>query len=171
MALPDAHAQQSGWPDRPVKIIVPFAPSATSDTISRRMAQALTQRLGQSFYVENRAGGMGTIGMAEAARARPDGYTLVANDTGFVMLPHLMKNIPYDTQKDFIPIAAYVFSPFGVVVNAESPIHSLAGLIEKAKASPGKLSYGSGGIGTSPHLAAEAFADAAGIKLLHVPFK
>jgi len=164
-------AAHAAWPDRPVRIIVPFAPGGTSDTVTRRMAQELGKQLGQTFVVENKAGAMGTIGMADAARSRPDGYTLVANDTGIVMLPHLRKSLPYDTKKDFTPVGAYVFSPFGLVVNASSDTKTLPDLIDKAKANPGKITYGSGGVGTSPHLAAEAFANATGTQLMHVPFK
>ncbi len=164
-------AAAQGWPQRPIKIIVPFAPGGTSDTVSRRMAQELTRQLGQAVYVENRAGGMGTIGMADAAKAAPDGYTLVSNDTGVTMLPHLRKSLPYDLNRDFAPIAAFVYSPFGIVVNADNDARTLQDLIAHARVKPGAMTYGSGGIGTSPHLAAEAFAQAAGISLTHVPFK
>lgn len=166
-----AAAADANWPQRPIRIIVPFAPGGSSDIVSRRMAQELTQQLKQSVYVENRAGGMGTIGMADAAKAAPDGYTLVANDTGVTMLPYLRKSLPYNLQKDFESIGAFVFSPFGLVVNADSKMRTLHDLIALAKSKPGALTYGSGGVGTSPHLAAEAFAQAAGITLTHVPFK
>jgi len=162
---------QPSWPQKAIRIIVPFAPGGTSDTVSRRLAMELTRQLGQTVYVENRAGAMGTIGMSEAAKSRPDGYTLVANDTGVTMLPHIQKKLPYDLDKDFVPIGAGVFSPFGLIVNADSRFQSLQDLVKQGRAKPDSLSYGSGGIGTSPHLAAESFAQAAGLKLTHVPFK
>ncbi len=162
---------QEPWPQRPIKVIVPYAPGGSADNISRRMAQELAKRFGQTFFVENKTGAMGTIGMMEGARAKGDGYTLVANDIGFVMLPHLKKSLPYDPWKDLIPIGAFVFSPVGLAVNSSSPYKTLQQLIDKAKSEPGNVSFGSGGFGTSPHLASEDFAIKAGIKLFHVPFK
>lgn len=168
-ALPAA--AQERWPQRPVRIVVPYSPGASTDHVSRRMAQELSQRLGQPFLVENKTGAMGTIGMAEVARARPDGYTFLGMDSGFTILPHLVRSTPFDTARDFIPIGAYVFSPLGVVVHATSPYRTLQDLIDKARAEPGKITFGSGGIGTFPQLATEDLASRVGVTLLHVPFR
>ncbi|GAA5235712.1 tripartite tricarboxylate transporter substrate binding protein [Verticiella sediminum] len=168
---PFAASAQAQWPQQPVRIVVPYAPGGSADNIARRMAQELTSSLGQSVIVDNRTGGMSTIGMMEGARARPDGYTLVVNDIGFVMLPHVKKSLPYDPWQDLIPIGAFVFSPIGLAVNASSPYKTLGDLMDRARAKPGTVSFGSGGYGTSPHLASEEFALQAGVQLFHVPYK
>ncbi len=162
---------QDAWPQRPVKFVVPFAAGASSDNFTRKIAQGLTERLGQSIVVENKLGGQGTIGMMSVVRDKPDGYIFAANDTGYVMLPHLVKEMPYDPYKDLIPVAAYIFSPFGILVNSNSPYKTLQDLIAAGRATPGKLTYGSGGEGTTPHLSSEAFAFQTGFKPLHVPYK
>ena len=164
-------AAQERWPQRPVRVVVPYSPGASTDHVSRRMAQELSARLGQPVVVENKTGAMGTIGMAEVARARPDGYTLLGMDSGFTILPHLVRSTPFDTARDFIPIGAYVFSPLGVVVNAASPYRTLRDLLERARAEPGRITFGSGGIGTFPQLATEDLASRTGVTLLHVPFR
>jgi tripartite-type tricarboxylate transporter receptor subunit TctC len=162
---------QELWPQRPVRIVVPYSPGASTDHVSRRMAQDLTARLGQPIIVENKTGAMGTIGMAEVARASADGYTFLGMDSGFTMLPHLVRSTPFDAVRDFVPIGAYVFSPLGVVVNAASPYRTLQDLLERARAVPGKITFGSGGIGTFPQLATEDLASRVGVSLLHVPFR
>jgi tripartite-type tricarboxylate transporter receptor subunit TctC len=162
---------QEQWPQRPVRIIVPYSPGASTDNVSRRVAQELSARLGQTVLVENKTGAMGTIGVAEVARARPDGYTLLGIDTGYVMLPHLVRSLPYDASRDLVPIAAYVFSPLGVVVNASSPYRSLQDLVARARSEPGRITFGSGGVGTFPQLATEDLASRTGVTLLHVPFR
>ncbi len=164
-------AAQDGWPQRPIRIVVPYSPGSGTDSHSRRMAQELTPRLGQPIVVENKTGAMGTIGMAEVGRARPDGYTLLGIDSGVMILPHLVRSMPVEVGRDLIPIAAYVFSPMGVIVNAASPYRTLRDLIAAARAEPGKITYGSGGIGTSPQLLAENFASKVGATLLSVPFR
>jgi len=164
------HAQQA-WPQRPIKIVVPYAAGASSDLVTRRIARGLSERLGQSVVVENKIGARGQIAMVSVVREKPDGYTFAANDTGYVMLPHLVKEMPYDPAKDLVPVAGYVFSPFGILVHADSPYKTLQDLIRAGRASPGKLTYGSGGEGTTPHLTSEAFAHQAGFTVLHVPYK
>lgn len=164
-------ADTDRWPAKSIKVILPFAPGAATDIATRRMAAALSPRLGQSVYVENKTGGMGTIGVAAAAREKPDGYTLTATDTSIIITPFLMKDVPYDAFTDLIPIVAYVFTPLGIVVNANSPYKSVQDLIGAAKAQPNKITFGSGGAGSSTHLAAEAFAMDAGIALMHIPYK
>ena len=166
-----ARAQDAGaWPQRTVKIVVPYAPGASSDNVARRLALALADRLGQGVVVENRTGAAGTIGTAYVGREKPDGYTLLAHDSGFLLQPHLIRDLPVGPD-DLTPIAGFVFAPFGIVVQSSSPHRTLQDLIDAARANPEKVSYGSGGIGTTPHLASEQFARAAGVKLYHVTYK
>jgi tripartite-type tricarboxylate transporter receptor subunit TctC len=162
---------QERWPQRPVRIVVPYSPGASTDHVSRKMAQELSPRLGQTFIVENKTGAMGTIGMTEVARARPDGYTFLGMDSGITILPHLVRSTPFDVARDFIPIGAYVFSPLGIVVNATSPFRTLQELLQKARSEPGTITFGSGGIGTSPHLATEDLASRVDVTLMHIPFR
>ena len=159
------------WPQRPVRVVVPYSPGASTDHVSRRMAQELTGRLGQPVVVENKTGAMGVIGMTEVARARPDGYTFLGMDSGFTILPSLVKSTPFDAARDFMPIAAYVFSPLGVVVNVSSPYRTLRELLDRARAEPGKITFGSGGIGTFPQLSTEDLAARTGVSMMHVPFR
>jgi len=159
------------YPSRPVRIIVPYAPGGAVDVVTRKMAQKLTEQTGQTFYVENRAGATGTIGAQQAAKADPDGYTLVANDTTYSLLPHIFKKLPFDHANDLVPVAAYVFAPMALAVNSQSRFKSLQDLVAEAKAQPNKVTYGSGGPGTTPHFASEALGIAAGVNLMHVPFK
>jgi tripartite-type tricarboxylate transporter receptor subunit TctC len=159
------------WPSKPVRIVVPYAPGGAVDVVTRKMAQKLTEQTGQSFYVENRAGATGTIGAQQAAKAEPDGYTLMANDTTYSLLPHIFKKLPFDHDKDLLPVAAYVFAPMAVAVNSQSRFKSLKDMVAQAKAEPNKVTYGSGGPGTTPHFASEALGIAAGVNLMHVPFK
>lgn len=162
---------QPAWPAKPVRIVVPYAPGGAVDVVTRKMAQKLTEQTGQSFIVENRAGATGTIGAQQVARAAADGYTLMANDTTFSLLPHVFKKLPFDPGKDFTPVAAYVFAPMGLAVNASSRFKTLAQLLAEAKAKPNHITYGSGGAGTVPHFGIEALGIAAGVELAHVPFK
>lgn len=159
------------YPSRPVRIIVPYAPGGAVDVVTRKMAQKLTEQTGQTFFVENKAGATGTIGAQQAAKSEPDGYTLVANDTTYSLLPHIFKKLPFDHATDLVPVAAYVFAPMALAVNAQSRFKSLPDLVAEAKAQPNKVSYGSGGPGTTPHFASEALGIAAGVNLMHVPFK
>jgi tripartite-type tricarboxylate transporter receptor subunit TctC len=159
------------WPSKPVRIVVPYAPGGAVDVVTRKMAQKLTEQTGQSFFVENRAGATGTIGAQQAAKAEPDGYTLMANDTTYSLLPHIFKKLPFDHDKDLLPVAAYVFAPMAVAVNSQSRFKSLKDMVAQAKAEPNKVTYGSGGPGTTPHFASEALGIAAGVNLMHVPFK
>ncbi|XAH26259.1 tripartite tricarboxylate transporter substrate binding protein [Xylophilus sp. GW821-FHT01B05] len=162
---------QAAWPTKPVKIVVPYAPGGAVDVVTRKMAQKLTEQTGQSFIIDNKPGATGTIGVAQVARAEPDGYTLVANDTTYSLLPYIFKKLPFDYAHDLVPVAAYVFAPMALVVNAGGPYKTLADLLADAKAHPGKITYGTGGAGTTPHFAAEALGVATGVKFMHVPFK
>ncbi len=168
-AMP-ALAQAQTWPAKPVRIVVPYPPGGAVDAVTRKMAQRLTEQTGQSFYVENKAGATGTIGSLQVARAAPDGYTLLANDTTYALLPHIFKKLPFDPAADLQPVSAYVFAPMGVVVKAGGKFKTLGDLISAAKVDD-KISYGSGGAGSTPHFASEAFGIAAGAHFMHVPFK
>lgn len=170
VGLSGAHAQND-WPNRVVKIIVPYAPGGAVDVVTRKMAQKLSEQTGQSFIVENKAGATGTIGTNQVAQSAGDGYTLLANDTTYSLLPHIFKKLPFDHATQLVPVGAYVFAPMGLVVNAQSPHKTLADLTAKAKSAPDTVSYGTGGPGTTPHFASEALGIAAGVKFMHVPFK
>jgi tripartite-type tricarboxylate transporter receptor subunit TctC len=170
-ATPLGANAQAAYPSKPIKIIVPYPPGGAVDVVTRKMAQKLTEQMGQSIIVDNKPGGTGTIGASAAARAEADGYTLMANDTTYSLLPFIFKKLPFDHDKDLVPVSAYVFAPMAMVVNAESPYKTLAEFLAAAKAAPGKLTYGTGGAGTTPHFTAEAFGVASGTKLMHVPFK
>lgn len=169
-ALTCAAGAQS-WPAKPVRIIVPYAPGGAVDVVTRKMAAKLQEQTGRSFYVENRPGATGTIGIVQTMQAPADGYTLVANDTTFALLPHIFNKLPFDHANDLMPVGAFVFAPMCVVVGADSPYKTLSDLIAAAKAAPEKVTYGTGGAGTTPHFVSEALGIAAGAKFMHVPFK
>ena len=171
LLLLGAEACAQTWPTKPVKIIVPYAPGGSVDVVTRKIAAKLQEQTGQSFFVENKAGATGTIGLAQAAQAPADGYTLVANDTTFALLPHIFKKLPFDYSKDLVPVVAFVFAPMALVVRSDSRFKTLSDLIGAGKAEPDKVSYGTGGAGTTPHFFTEAFGIAVGAKYLHVPFK
>ncbi|HWX47049.1 MAG TPA: tripartite tricarboxylate transporter substrate binding protein [Roseomonas sp.] len=162
---------EAPYPSRPVRIVVPWAPGGAVDVVARRMAQKLSTRLGQPFVVENKSGATGTIGAADVARAAPDGLTLLAIDNTYATLPYLFNNLPFDHAEGFAPISVSAFSPVLLLVNAKSPYQDLASLIAAAKREPNKITFGSGGVGSSLHLSAEAFQQASGVKLFHVPYK
>lgn len=164
------HAQ-SAWPAKPVKIIVPYGPGGAVDLVTRKMAQKLTEQTGQSFFIENKAGATGTIGAAQVAQSSPDGYTLMANDTTFSLLPHIFKKLPFDPAVDLLPVGAFVFAPMALAVNAQSPFKTLPDLLAEAKRKPNQVTYGTGGPGTTPHFASEALGIAAGVNFMHIPFK
>jgi tripartite-type tricarboxylate transporter receptor subunit TctC len=171
LSVAAAAVAQAPYPSKPVKIIVPYPPGGAVDVVTRKMAQALSEQTGQSFIVDNRPGATGTIGASAVARAEPDGYTLMANDTTYSLLPHIFRKLPFDHDKDLLPISAFVFAPMSLVVNAESQYKTLPQFVAAAKAAPGKITYGTGGAGTTPHFTAEAFGMASGTRLMHIPFK
>ncbi|MEA2979764.1 MAG: hypothetical protein QOF09_1587 [Alphaproteobacteria bacterium] len=173
-AAPRAFAQNSAqdYPNRSVAIVVPFTPAGSTDLLARMAAQAWEQRLGKSFVVENRPGAGQQIGVNAVAKAAPDGYTLLmATSSAMGVNPTLYKKIAYDPVKDFQPIAMMAHLPFILVVNDDLPVKNLAEFIQYAKANPGKLSYGSGGVGASHHLYGEMFNSLAGVQMTHVPYK
>ena len=163
------HAQT--WPAKPVKIIVPYPPGGAVDVVTRKMAAKLQEQTGQTFFVENKAGATGTIGLAAVVQAPADGYTLAANDTTYALLPHIFKKLPFDYQKDLLPVGAFVFAPMSVVVKDDSKYKTLGELVAAAKAEPGKITYGTGGAGTTPHFVSEALGIASGVSFVHIPFK
>ncbi|SCU76800.1 Extra-cytoplasmic solute receptor [Cupriavidus necator] len=161
----------AAYPDKPVRIIVPNPPGGAVDVVTRKVAQKLSVQTGQSFVVENKPGASGTIGTSQVVNAPADGYTLLANDNSYTTLPYVFKKLNWDHQTALIPIAPFAFSPVVLGVKAESRFKDLASLVSYAKAHPGEVTFGTGGPGSSPHFSAEAFQQAAGIKLMHVPYK
>lgn len=166
-----ALVQAQVWPAKPVKIVVPYPPGGSVDVVTRKMAAKLQEQTGQSFIVENKAGATGTIGLASVVQSPADGYTLAANDTTYALLPHIFKKLPFDYQKDLVPVSAFVFAPMAVVVKADSKFKTLGDLIAAAKTEPNKITYGTGGAGTTPHFVSEALGIASGVNFMHVPFK
>lgn len=164
-------AQAQAWPTKPVKIVVSYPPGGAVDVVTRKMAAKLQEQTGQTFFVENKAGATGTIGLATVVQSPADGYTLAANDTTYALLPHIFKKLPFDHQKDLLPVSAFVFAPMGLVVKADSRFKTLGDLLAAAKAKPGDITYGTGGAGSAPHFASEALGIASGARFLHVPFK
>lgn len=160
------------YPTRPIRWIVAYPPGGTTDIIVRLVAPELGKRLGQYLVIENRGGGAGIIGTNAAAKAAPDGYTLsVGYITTHAIHPTLMKSLPYDPIKDFIPISLMGKAPLILVVNPSVPVKSLKELIAYAKSKPGQLNNSSPGNGTPPHLAGELFKKLAGMDIVHVPYK
>jgi len=160
------------YPDRPVKIIVPTVAAGTVDLVTRVMANDLGMRLHQKFFIENRSGAGNTIGSKDAAEAAPDGYTLLMSSaSGQIISPLVYKDPGYDALKSFAPIAPYAEGSVILVVNPALPVGTVADLVAYAKANPDKLAYGSAGTGTVPHLTAELFKSAAGIAMVHVPYR
>ena len=171
-ALPFAALGQQ-WPSKPIRFVVPFAPGGTSEIIARSVAQELTTQLGQSVYVENKAGGAGTIAMGDVKNAPADGHTIVLGHVGTLAVnPYAMKNHPYDVNKDFIPVALLARVPNVFVVNPDAAkVKDFKALVAAARAKPGALNYGSAGNGSAGHLAFEYFKSATGTDIQHVPYK
>ncbi|MFZ4406093.1 MAG: Bug family tripartite tricarboxylate transporter substrate binding protein [Paracraurococcus sp.] len=171
-ALPMA-AWAEDWPQRPIRLLVGFAPGGATDIASRIIAEPLAARLGQPLVIDNRAGAGGIIATEAAARSAPDGYTLLMGtiSTHAMNVPLYGARLPYDPVRDFAPVSGVATGPNLLLVHPSVPVTDVAGLIALARARPGALTYGSGGNGTSSHLAAEMFKAQAGIDLLHVPFR
>jgi tripartite-type tricarboxylate transporter receptor subunit TctC len=165
-----APAQAAGYPDHPVKVVVPFAAGGPTDVMARLIAQKLSENLKQQFYVENHPGAGGNIGMTQVARSTPDGYTILVASSSFTVNPSLYAKNPYDAFKDFAPITLAAASPNILVVNPEVPAKTVKELVDLLKANPGKYSIANPGIGTTPQLAAELFKLALKLDATSVPF-
>lgn len=165
-------AQAQAWPERPVRLVVPFPAGGATDLVARVIAQRVSKDTGQQVIVDNKAGAGGTIGTAEAAKAAADGYTLLLTTSStHAISPHLMPRLPYDAVKDFTPIAHLVDAASIVLVTQSLPVKTVAELIDHAKKHPGQLNYASSGNGTIVHLTTEAFNAQAGVFMTHVPYK
>lgn len=172
LAFASAAFAQDGYPNRPIRLVVPQSAGSGSDVVARMLSEKLSQDLGQSVVVDNRAGANGIIGTAFVAKQPADGYTvLLAGVSQLSFNQHLYKSLPYDPQKDLTYIAPVIDSPFVLVVSKSSGISTLGSFIDKAKVKPGAVTFGSAGVGNSTHLAMEMIADKAGIKLTHVAYK
>ncbi len=162
---------RAAYPERAVRLIVPFVPGGAVDAVGRLLGNAMTATLGQPVVIENRGGAGGIVGMEAAAHAAPDGYTMMVSHSGFAAMPGLYRKLPFDPVADFAAIITAVSGIYVLVVNPNVPFKSVAGLIAYAKANPGKLSYASAGVGSTVHLAGEFFKHSAGIDIVHVPYK
>jgi tripartite-type tricarboxylate transporter receptor subunit TctC len=159
------------YPTKPIRLIVPFAPGGSNDIMARIAAQKFSESLGQQVIVDNRPGASGIVGTELAAKAPPDGYTLLMMSLTLTVNPSLYRKLPYDTTKDLVPVSLIASAPLMLVVNPSLPVKSVKDLIAHAKANPGKLNFGSGGRGTTPHLAGEMLKAMAGLQMTHVPYK
>ena len=173
LALPflAAPARAQGFPTRPVRIIVAYPPGGATDVVSRKVAAAIAPALGHPVIVENRPGGSGTIGTAEVTRAPPDGHTLLGMDSSYPMLPTVFAKLPWDHARDLLPVTVCNFAPVVLTVRADARWPDLAALLQDAHANPSRITYGSGGVGSSLHFAGEGFQQQAQVELYHVPFK
>jgi tripartite-type tricarboxylate transporter receptor subunit TctC len=165
-------ATAQGWPSKPIRVISPWAPGGPAEGLARVVTTKMSEALGQPIVIEAKPGANGTIGTAFVAKAAPDGYTILLSHLGPTAIsPALQKDLPYDPLKDFEPITQVVAGPTLLVVKNDLPVKSVRELVEYAKASPGKLSYGSVGIGSTTHLAGELLNMLAGISTVHIPYK
>jgi len=162
---------QAAYPSRPIRIVVAWAPTGAIDTVARKLAQKLTEQLGQSVFVENRSGAGGSIGAAEVARSPADGYTLLALDSTYGMMPFLVNRLPFNHAEAFQLVTITAFTPVIAAVHRDSPYTSLQELTEAARRQPEKITYGSGGVGSSVHFATVAYELAAKARLFHVPYR
>ncbi|HEY2135551.1 MAG TPA: tripartite tricarboxylate transporter substrate binding protein [Xanthobacteraceae bacterium] len=171
LALAASHAGAQGYPDRPVRLVLPYAPGGIIDFVGRKLAQYLGDALGQPVVPENRPGAGGMVGTETVVRSPPDGYTLVIMDPAIVINPSLQPSVPYDLFTQLKTVSIVTSSSEVLVVAPELPIKSLGELIAYGKANPGKLNFGSAGVGTTPHLAGEMFKQRTGVDAIHVPYR
>jgi tripartite-type tricarboxylate transporter receptor subunit TctC len=163
-------ASAQAYPDRPVRVIVPYAAGGPTDVITRLVAQKLSERIGKQFFVENVGGGGGNIGMGRGAKSAPDGYTLLIVNPSYVINPTLYDKVPYELDKDFDPVTLMVATTLVIAVHPSVPAQTMKDLVALIKANPGKYSYASPGTGTPGHLVGETFRLSLGLDLVHVPF-
>lgn len=171
LLLPLPAMAQDSWPARPVRVVVSYGAGGAVDTVARLVFQRLEKRLGQPFVIENRAGAGGSIAAAAVAQARPDGYTLLDDASGFAINPALLPRLPYDAARDFAPVAAIVTVPNTLLLGPACAANTVAELIALAKQAPGELTCASTGTGSSQHLALELFNRTAGVEITHVPYR
>ena len=165
-------AQAQAWPAKPIRLIVNFPAGGSPDVVARAIATPLAAALGQPVVIDNRSGAGGIVGADAAAKAAPDGYTiLLSSGSAMSIVPHIVPKLPFDPVKDFVPVAAGARLELFLVARSEQPFKNYAELIKHAKANPGKLSYGSPGNGTSPHIAGEMMKSQAGIFAVHIPYR
>jgi tripartite-type tricarboxylate transporter receptor subunit TctC len=163
-------ASAQSYPEKPVRMIVPYAPGGPTDVITRLVAQRLADHVGKQFFVENMGGGGGNIGMGRAAKAAPDGYTVLVVNPSYVINPTLYDKVPYEFEKDFDPVTLMVLTTLVLAVHPSVPARTMSELVALIKANPGKYSYASPGTGTPGHLVGEQFRLSLGLDLVHVPF-
>lgn len=169
-ALAFATVAHAAYPDKALRLVIPFPPGGPTDTLGRQLAQALSASLGQSVVVENKAGGSSSIGSDAVAKSAPDGYTLLFNASIFATNPHLLK-LPYDIQRDFTPIALVAKAPLLIAVNNDLPVKTVAEMLAYARANPGKLNFGIGSNGSAGHLAQELLRSQGGVEIQMIPYK
>jgi len=163
---------QGSWPDRPVTVVSPYPPGGGSDIIARAVAKALADATGQPFVVDNRSGAAGSLGAAQVARARPDGYTILIGGSSPIAANKLLyRNLPYDPEKDFTPLSLVAEAPLMLMANPATPVRSVPELVAYAKANPGAVSCANAGTGSKGHLAVLALCHRAGIDLNHIPYR
>lgn len=164
-------ASAADFPERAVNIVIPYSAGGTSDILGRLVQAPLSQDLGQTVVIENKPGGGSVIGTSQVARAAADGYTILLADLALLVNPGLMESLPYDTTKDFRAVTGFAKAPLVMLINGDQPFNSLAELMDYAKKNPGKLNFGSGGYGSSTHIAGELFTKVTGLDIVHVPFQ
>lgn len=172
-ALPlGAQAQSAPWPSKAIRFVVPFAPGGTSEIVARSVAAELTKQLGQSVYVENKPGGAGVTAMQDVAKAAPDGHTIILTHVGTLAVnPYMLKNQPYDVNKDFVPVTLLAKVPNVFVIHPDVPAKNFKEFVDYAKANPGKLNYGSAGNASAGHLAMEYLKLVTGMYITHIPYR
>ncbi len=171
LALCGGSAAAQGWPSKPISLIVPFPPGGTTDVLARALGDKLSQSLGQTVIVENKPGAGATLGADYVVKSKPDGYTLLVGAVHHTIATSVYKKLPYDFQKNLAPITTIALVPNVLVVNAATPVKTVAELVKLAKADPGKLTYGSNGNGTAQHLIGTQFQNQTGTDVIHIPYK
>ena len=172
LVAPATAMAQAAWPERPVRIVVPFPPGGSNDIVARYLAETMREKLGQPFLVENRSGAGANLGADLVAKSPPDGHTLLVAAPGpFAINQHLYRSMPFDPARDLAPVALVASVPIVLMVPANSPVRTLAELIAQARREPGRLAFGSSSIGGTNHLAGELLKSMAGIDIVHVPYR
>jgi tripartite-type tricarboxylate transporter receptor subunit TctC len=171
LAIAGSSAQAQSWPEKPIHIIVAFTPGSATDVIGRAVSNELSAKLGQPVIIENKPGAGGTIAAGLVAKAAPDGYTLLLNSSGHTVSPWIYDKLTYDTEKDLMGVSLIARQPNIMVISPDKGWKSVSDLVKQAKEQPGKISFASAGVGSATHMNGEKFKAAAGIDVLHVPYK